>query len=429
MKRSRKSGEDWFRGKRVLICQPIMHSFCGSTVCTLELAEYLVSVGCRVEIYTLTYAWQLREICEKLGVEVHAVEDEPQLSLWDYDLIWVHSEVLPQTMIAELPQLKEAASQGREMPYWVFAHLSPLEDIPDKWPWNEALEDKIADIVLYVSEETREKQRGTIKKSVPTGLFRNPVLDKFVRVEVPEVKGLESVLVVSNHVPQEVREAMDLLRKKGIRVDVLGKGGERRLVAPEDLFGHDVVVTIGKTVQYAFAAQTPVYIYDHWGGAGYLDKDNYELARRRNFSGRGFGSKTAQQIADEMVGEFLGALARQNGAIAEDREEYLMGSFLAGLMRGIEHQAKGGFSEREIKTMAAAQRICEYRFLRQMWLEMAEERERGLEERVRTLREENERLREKAEAYERARGVKGATKNLLRAGREFVVKKGRGLRR
>ena len=136
MKRSRKSGEDWFRGKRVLICQPIMHSFCGSTVCTLELAEYLVSVGCRVEIYTLAYAWQLREICEKLGVEVHAVEDEPQLSLWDYDLIWVHSEVLPQTMIAELPQLKEAASQGREMPYWVFAHLSPLEDIPDEWPWN-----------------------------------------------------------------------------------------------------------------------------------------------------------------------------------------------------------------------------------------------------------------------------------------------------
>lgn len=415
-----KDGENYFTGRRVLICQPIMHGFGGSTVCTLELAEYLMSVGCRVEIYTLTYGPQLREICERLKVAVHTAEEQPQLSLWDYDLIWVHSEVLPQTMIAELPQLEKAASQGREMPYWVFAHLSPLEDIPDEWPWNEALEDKVADIVLYVSEATREKQRGTIGQSVPIGLFRNPVLDKFVRAEVPGAKELESVLVVSNHVSQEVWEAIDLLRGKGIRVDVLGVGGERRLVKPEDLFGHDVVVTIGKTVQYAFAAQTPVYIYDHWGGGGYLNKKNYALARRRNFSGRGFGSKTAQQIADEIVGEFSGALMRQNEAIAEDWEEYLMGSFLVNLMCRIEHRAKEGFSERQIKTMAAAQRICEYRFLRQMWLEMAEERE-GL------LREENERLRAEVKEYERTQGVKGAAKNLLRAGKTFVAKRIRGL--
>ena len=389
-------------------------------MCALELAEYLISVGCQVEIYTLTYVPQLRDVCEKLEVTVYTAEDKPQLSLWDYDLIWVHSEVLPQTIITELPQLKEAASRGRKGPYWVFAHLSALEDNPDEWPWNETLEDKIADVVLYVSEATREKQQGIIKQSVPTEIFRNPVLDRFVRTEAPETEELKSVLVVSNHIPREVWEAMDLLREKGIRVDVLGAGGERRLVVPKDLFEHDVVVTIGKMVQSAFAAQTPVYIYDHWGGGGYLDKKNYALARRRNFSGRGFGTKTAQQIASEIVDGFSGALVRQNEAIAGDREEYLVGNFLMNLMRKIEHRAKEGFSERQIKTMIAAQRICEYRFLMQMWLDMAEERGR-------LLRDENEWLREKAEAYDRTQGVKGAMKNLLRAGRTFAAKRIRGL--
>ena len=39
-------------------------------------------------------------------------------------------------------------------------------------------------------------------------------------------------------------------------------------------------------VPYALVAHTPVYVYDHFGGPGYLTADNFDAAARFNFTGR-----------------------------------------------------------------------------------------------------------------------------------------------
>jgi len=45
----------------------------------------------------------------------------------------------------------------------------------------------------------------------------------------------------------------------------------------------------------------PVYLYDHFGGCGWLTEDNFALAEWHNFSGRGFGKKSTASISRELA--------------------------------------------------------------------------------------------------------------------------------
>ena len=48
----------------------------------------------------------------------------------------------------------------------------------------------------------------------------------------------------------------------------------------------------------------PVYVYDIHGGEGYLTLENIEKNRSKNFSGRGFSKKTAEEIFNEITQNF-----------------------------------------------------------------------------------------------------------------------------
>jgi len=52
------------------------------------------------------------------------------------------------------------------------------------------------------------------------------------------------------------------------------------------LENYDLVITIGKTVNYCLALGVPVYCYDWFGGSGYLNPGNFAINKRHNFSGR-----------------------------------------------------------------------------------------------------------------------------------------------
>ena len=66
-------------------------------------------------------------------------------------------------------------------------------------------------------------------------------------------------------------------------MDIFGLQSKVELVTPELIQKYDVVLTIGKTVQYALLGNKVVYCYDHFGGMGYLSLKNYEIARYHNF--------------------------------------------------------------------------------------------------------------------------------------------------
>lgn len=64
----------------------------------------------------------------------------------------------------------------------------------------------------------------------------------------------------------------------------------------------DLIVSIGKSAPYALASGVPVFVYDHFGGPGYLTHDNFDRAARFNFSGRCCERRLdASALAQEIV--------------------------------------------------------------------------------------------------------------------------------
>jgi len=64
---------------------------------------------------------------------------------------------------------------------------------------------------------------------------------------------------------------------------------------------YDIIITIGKTVQYCIAIAKSVYVYDYMGGAGFLAEDNFATNEFYNFSGRPFRKKTTQEIFNDLL--------------------------------------------------------------------------------------------------------------------------------
>jgi hypothetical protein len=119
-------------------------------------------------------------------------------------------------------------------------------------------------------------------------------------------------MLVSNHPPKEVIAALSILQKQGISVEFVGTGGHEVLVSADVLEQYDAIVTIGKTAISGIALQLPVYCYDHFGGSGWITLDNIERVAWHNFSGRGFGLRSASEIASEIASGF--SSAQQEGS-------------------------------------------------------------------------------------------------------------------
>ena len=356
------------QSSRILICQPIMHSFCGSTLVTIELAEYLYSQGADVTIYTNTYSDQVCQPLKKLGIKVLVACDTPQIKLSNYDLVWVHSQILPESSLKELTKL----SKIKNPPFFVFLHMSTLDEIPDEFAWIYQLEDKLADLVLYISDATLTKHMHDISPRIPYAYYRNPAPSSYYRPKFTPNQQLTNLLIVSNHAPNEVRQLEDLCQKANIKVHHLGeRGSGNRSISPTDIFNADVVITIGKTAQYCFLANTPVYIYDHFGGPGYLTPQNYHECRCHNFSGKGnFGFKTTKEIFNEITKNYPHALQQQTQAITDDLDDYRLELVIPKILNSLKHRDKTDFSKRHILSISHAERLAQYYFEKSVTISM-----------------------------------------------------------
>lgn len=143
----------------------------------------------------------------------------------------------------------------------------------------------------------------------------------------PTTNNIGLCLIVSNHLPQELLDASKLLRKEGIQVRHIGLKGKQTLISPEIIKQADCIISIGKTVQYAILGNKAIYCYDHFGGPGYLNKENYQIAKYHNFSGRGFSiHKTAEDIAKEIKSGFIDSVNFIKNLT--DKEDYIFEQFM-----------------------------------------------------------------------------------------------------
>ncbi|EFQ83114.1 hypothetical protein HMPREF0063_12323 [Aeromicrobium marinum DSM 15272] len=238
----------------------------GSTIVTLELADELRSRGASVVVYAAFVGEPAAAAFRDHGIDLldEAATSAAGITLDDFDLVWVNSQVLPLPVVDSLMR-----SWPSRLPVFVFHHMSPLDYAPDEHPYLHGLEERLASLSTFISPATRDELLPFFSGRPPTDLFSNPAPRAFARSPYVSSGSPERILVVSNHVTPEVEEAKALLRDKGLEVVHFGSGqDEYALVTAEVLDRFDVVVTIGKTVQYCLVAGRPVYVYDHFGGQG-----------------------------------------------------------------------------------------------------------------------------------------------------------------
>ena len=350
--------ELFLKGKSFLITQPMIRSFCGSTMVTLELAKYLLSAGARVVVYTNVMLAPASASFEDAGIEVVSPKDDFNFSLKDFDYVWVHSLTIPCQLLDELKY------SHKKMPAFIFLHMSPLDIIPDEHPWIYNLENILSTISLYISEGTLESNK---KYGLPSrvGFFRNPAPLEFQDLIGRKIsREIRRLLVVSNHPPTEVIKAKGILADRGIRVDFYGDGQDQYMpLLPAVLKKYDAVITIGKTVQYCIVGSLPVYIYDWFGGPGWLTASNYEHSKYNNFSGRFSGDKTGEEIAKEIIEGYPDALDFHMGFLARNNKEFIMDYALDDLLSNLKPRKFDVLDSEYIESVKAAVRCAEIRFI------------------------------------------------------------------
>ncbi|MBQ3575625.1 MAG: hypothetical protein IJA26_08130, partial [Clostridia bacterium] len=294
--------------KTVLITNVWLSGYNGSVLNCLSLASALKGMGCMVEIATFDYNDQILKHFRDLGIEVRVLPKD-NLSRQHYDIIWAHHSILLDHVLFSLGITTDRLIASSLSPY------EPLECLP--YYANEC------SLCLANSMETRAKaiEEGVCPDKVQ--VFPNYVDRSWL--EYPSAGGenklLKKVAVVSNHVPAELSAAIPILKSKGCIVDIYGTGYKTVLIEPEVLSGYDLVISIGKTVQFSMALQIPVYCYDRFGGPGYIRSEDMDKAAYYNFSGRGFEKKNAESLAEDIISRY-----EENKSMLPALKEYVEGN-------------------------------------------------------------------------------------------------------
>ncbi|WP_251900675.1 hypothetical protein [Lactococcus lactis] len=382
-----------FENQRWLICQPMFLEINGSTTLSLELAEYLISQGAQVWVYSYAVGNPIENIAVKKGI---TIIKSVNFKADNFDYIWSNSQTLPRFIVEKLDTLSDKMN-----PIFLFAHLSSLKQAaPDEFPYILGLEERLASKSVFVSREALSVQKSFFTKMPDASLFENPAPIKFSKYPTNSRSKLTKVLMVSNHSNSELQDAKELLEKKGIEVVQFGQSHEKyQLIEPELLADFDAVITIGKTVQYCLVQGIPVYVYAHFSGDGYLTPENFDENRQNNFSGRKRGTnwdyipherKTGSQIADELISGYKNALEFHTANRNKWIEEFSIDYVLPNLMKTVVAKRNGRFSSSEVLNLIEMQTFSKRSFGHMMELWRTKREIKLLQSQIKALKNEKD---------------------------------------
>ena len=271
---------------KILITNYSLADYAGSEINCLTIAKELIDMGYVVDVATFNFGEPINKEFNKANIRVYNILLEP-LDCNKYDIIWAHhSMVLDYLLFNNLVSAEKI----------IYSCLSPFEPI-------EGAPAYINDLTLCLANSNETKKQ-LIKEHVELEqieLFPNYVTRDFFRNQRKEYNKIPSkICVISNHIPEEIIDFIDKWEKENDRVDIYGIGHTQKLITPQILQEYDLIITIGKSVQYSMAMQIPVYCYDIHGGPGWINEENFWKAFDYNFSGRGFKKKTVSEIYNEI---------------------------------------------------------------------------------------------------------------------------------
>ena len=261
----------------------------GSMMHICEIGKYLKSFGHNIYIASCIIDDKIKKYTEELGLNLYYADEIP-LDI-HYDLIWAYH--FPIINYLYQKQIK----YDKIICGCLSGFLHPLETPP--------LFCKNNNIPIFVnSKETKSnliKEYPVFENKVD--ILINSVPDEFLlHKKTTYDNSLKKIAIVSNHVPKELLETIRTFKRMKIKVDIFGSEFKHIPVTPELLSDYDLIITIGKTVQYALFMGIPVYNYDYMGGSGYIRLNNIDNEEFYNFSGRSHNRKLS---SDDIICEIL----------------------------------------------------------------------------------------------------------------------------
>lgn len=258
---------------KALLLTSQFFAYAGSEIVIYEIANCLIERGYTVDIMAYALGSPMAYAATAKGANLTQLKDS--IDVTGYDLVWSQHGSL-----AFIDWEKLTFSPVR--PLIVSAHLSPYANLE---AFLHPYESRVADLVVFNSLETQK----ALTEACPTEkqyIFYNACPKDYFQTRAYR-DTVKNITVITNHVAGELHPfILNCNRNLGISVNIIGYGYTQKLISPKDIIESDVIITIGKSAQYALASKTPLYIYDVHGGDGWVTRDNIEMMRDYNFSGR-----------------------------------------------------------------------------------------------------------------------------------------------
>lgn len=305
----------------ILIGTNHLENFSGSEMICLEMAAHFLARGHRVTVFANVAGNPVARVLRD-HMKVELLTEPARVQPLAFDLVYLQHHVAGLFDYAP-----NAGTRARTA--FVFGKLGRRTFMQSGGWRHERL---LADGYFANSELTAEAL-AALRVEAPVTLFHNAAPEAFFRPAAVHAPAPRSILVITNHEDPALMGAVDRLSST-YDVRHVGSGGERgRRVTPEMIHASDVAVSIGKTVPYALAARVPVYVYDHFGGPGYLTPDSFARAARYNFTGRCCERRLdAEALAREIVEEYPKGVAFAREIAATELERYRLEAHLDALL-------------------------------------------------------------------------------------------------
>lgn len=245
--------------KNILITNYEIAHYSGSEINASTIAKRMKELGYTVYIASLNFDEPLfLDVRKNFDVCINLQNDNFNFEEIEFDYVWSHHFFLLDWLIFE---------KGLKAKKIIYSSLSGKEYFEAPPIYANDL-----NLVLANSPETQEQ---LIKDGIRnTYLFENYSFLEYFERNI-EVKELKNIAIVSNHIPEELYEAKKILQDKGFDVQVYGIDGKQELITDKILEKYDVIISIGKTVQYAMSLKIPIYIYDRFGRLRIFKNEQY----------------------------------------------------------------------------------------------------------------------------------------------------------
>ncbi len=272
---------------QILFTGYYFNHFSGSQVYICEMAQHLQSKGYSITIVSPNITDNFVESLKNKNI---LLVNEKNINLdIEYDIIFALHYPIINHLIAKKIKYKKIVN----------ICLSPFAKLESPVNFHKKL-----DILIANSQETRNKMINTDNvDEQKVVVLPNFLPDEYINYKFEQHKQLKKIVIISNHIPKELKEINNILQD--VDIDYIGLEYVQTEITPEFLSSYDAVISIGKTIQYSLGMKIPVYEYDCFGGCGYITLENYETEKAFNFSGRATNRKLcAEEIAHELKANF-----------------------------------------------------------------------------------------------------------------------------